>query len=568
MNTNRSNQLHGITTFLLASLLAILSVFCVNKAECAEKPSVPNIVLILADDLGYGDLGCYGHPTIRTPDLERMAAEGMKFTQFYSAAPVCTPSRAALLTGRLPLRNGMTSDTRRVLFPNSAGGLPAEEITIARALKAKGYVTGCVGKWHLGHLPQYLPTKHGFDSYFGIPYSNDMDRVADGKLGREIFLAPKIEYWNVPLLRNEKIVERPTEQTTLTRRYTEAAVGFIQANKAQPFFLYLAHNMPHVPLFASKDFLGKSPRGLYGDVVEELDWSVGEVLKTLRSEGLDQRTLVVFSSDNGPWLIFNQHGGSAGLLREGKGSTWEGGMREPCLMWWPGRIAAGTTSRELACTMDVFTTALKLAGAEVPKDRPIDGFDLSPVLFGKGPSPRTSMFYYRDTQLYAVRKGLFKAHFITRSAYGGDKPIAHDPPLLFHLGHDAAEQFNIAKDHADVLTDIAKEVTAHKAGMKPGENQLDKPLPMKPTGKMVHYSGKVQGVGFRAAVESIAHEYPVSGWVKNLADGRVQLLAEGPEYAVELFLKAVNARWKDNITKAETADQAVTNQFKTFAVAE
>lgn len=435
----------------------------------------PNVVVIFCDDLGYGDLGCYGHPSIRTPNLDRMAAEGMKFTNFYAAASVCTPSRAALLTGRLPIRSGMCSDTRRVLFPDSAGGLPASEVTIAEALKAKGYATACVGKWHLGHLPQYLPTKQGFDSYFGIPYSNDMDRRAElGPKGREAFLNPKSEYWHVPLLRGEEEIERPADQHTITKRYTAEAVKFIRANTRQPFFLYFAQTMPHVPLFASKDFDGQSPRGLYGDVVEEIDWSVGEVLKALREEKLDTNTFVFFTSDNGPWLVFGEHGGSAGLLREGKGSTWEGGMRVPGIAWRPGTIPAGVTTQDLACTMDLFTTAVKLAGAELPNDRVIDGLDLTPLLTGTGKSPRDSMFYYRGTKLYAVRHGPWKAHFITRSAYGMDQPAEHNPPQLYHLGRDPSENTNVAKDHPDVLATIAKLVAAHRANLTPGEPQLEK----------------------------------------------------------------------------------------------
>ena len=331
-----SRRMNPIFSF---PLFALLAAFMQINAVHAE--SKPNVVVIYADDLGYGDLACFGHPTIKTPHLDQMAEEGMKFTQFYSAAPVCTPSRAALLTGRYPIRSGMCSDKRRVLFPDSGGGIPASEVTLAEAMKSAGYRTACVGKWHLGHLPQFLPTSNGFDSYFGIPYSNDMDRVADRKMGRKIFLDPKVKYWNVPLMRDTEIVEQPADQTTITKRYTEEAIKFIKQDQKQPFFLYLAHNMPHVPLFRSTDFADKSLRGLYGDVIEEIDWSVGQVLQTLRDEGLDQNTIVWFSSDNGPWLIFDAQGGSAGLLRDGKGSTWEGGMREPTLAWWPGHIPAG-----------------------------------------------------------------------------------------------------------------------------------------------------------------------------------------------------------------------------------
>ena len=298
-------------------LIAVLFVISTNLSHAAD--SRPNIVIIFADDLGYGDLSCYGHPTIKTPHLDQMAQEGIRFTQFYVAASVCTPSRAGLMTGRYPIRSGMCSDKRRVLFPNSGGGMPESEVTLPEALKAQGYTTACVGKWHLGHLPQFLPTSHGFDSYFGIPYSNDMDRVSGAPKGRESFWNPKVEYWNVPLLKDQKVIEQPADQTTITKRYGQQAVKFIEANKDKPFFLYLPHNLPHVPLFRSEEFAGHSERGLYGDVIEEIDNTVGQILNTLRKHDLDENTFVFFTSDNGPWLPFNTHGGSAGLLREGKG---------------------------------------------------------------------------------------------------------------------------------------------------------------------------------------------------------------------------------------------------------
>ncbi len=452
---------------------AVLSLSNMTSAFAASKK--PNFIIIFCDDLGYGDLGTFGHPTIRTPNLDRMAQEGQKWTNFYAAASVCTPSRAALLTGRLPIRSGMCSSKRRVLFPDSAGGLPEKEITIAEALKPLGYATACIGKWHLGHLPQYLPTKNGFDYYFGIPYSNDMNRVE--KDHHKAFWDPKFEYFNVPLMRNEEIIERPADQRTITKRYTEETIRFIKKNKDKPFFIYLAHNLPHVPLFASKDFLGKSERGLYGDVVEEIDHGVGLILDTLRKEGLADNTLVVFTSDNGPWLAYNELGGSAGLLKDGKGTTWEGGMREPTIFWWPGKIKRGVVT-DMGSTLDLFPTICKLAGAKIPNDRIIDGYDLSPALFGKGKSPRNIMFYYRGTKLYAVRKGPYKAHFYTRSAYKKNDPeVAHDPPLLFHLGHDPSEKYNIADQHPEVIADILKEVEKHKANLVPGEDQLVKRLP-------------------------------------------------------------------------------------------
>jgi arylsulfatase A-like enzyme len=306
-------------------LLPLWLATCGLMATGAERP---NIIIVLADDLGYGDLGCYGHPTLRTPNLDRMAAEGMRFTDFYSAAEVCTPSRAALLTGRYPVRSGMAHDRYRVLRSGSTGHLPADERTLAEELRKSGYATGMIGKWHLGVWSidaEGHPRRHGFDSFFGLPHSNDMDPLPGIPPRANTLAAQEAGWWNSPLYRNEELVERPADQSTLTRRYTEEAQRFIRENRRGPFFLYLAHTFPHTPLFASGAFRGGSRRGLYGDVVAELDWSVGQLLETLRREKLDRKTLVFFTSDNGPWLPMNQQGGSAGPLRDGKGSTWEGG---------------------------------------------------------------------------------------------------------------------------------------------------------------------------------------------------------------------------------------------------
>ena len=452
---------------------AIALVTVVMGVSAAAKP---NIVVILADDLGYGDLGCYGHPTIRTPNLDRMAAQGMRFTDFYSAAEVCTPSRASLQTGRYAVRSGMAHDQFRVLRTRSIGHLPASEVTLAERLKEAGYQTGMVGKWHLGVWsidPAGHPLKHGFDSFFGLPHSNDMDPSPKAPKGAPGRGDQDPEWWNSPLYRNESIVARPADQTQLTRLYTGEAQKFIRENKRKPFFLYFAHTFPHVPLFASDSFRGKSRRGLYGDVVEELDWSVGQILETLRKEGLERNTLVVFSSDNGPWLVMDQQGGSAGLLREGKGSTWDGGMRVPGIAWWPGKIKAGVVNTNLASLLDIFPTAIKLAGAKLPEDRAIDGVDLGDVLFKGASSPPRTLFFYRGTRIFAARKDHWKIHLFTQKGYGQPKPDTHEPPLLFDLDADPGESFNVAGSHPEVVAGLLREVEKHRATVVPVVSQLE-----------------------------------------------------------------------------------------------
>src|SRR5215203_5838433 len=314
-----------------------------------------------------------------------MAVEGQRWTSFY-AAPLCTPSRAQLITGRYAIRSGLAAG---VLFPNSVGGLQPSEITIAEVLKQRGYATLAVGKWHLGHLPQFLPTNQGFDGYFGIPYSNDMDRDSTLPPSEDFrrTMDPNITDFNVPLMRDAKIVERPADQTTIARRYTDEAIAFIRRHQKQPFFVYLAHSLPHVPLFRSKEFEGRSARGIYGDVIEEIDHNVGRILDTLRELKIDRQTLVVFLSDNGTWMPYLEQGGSAGLLRGAKGSTWEGGVRVPAIFWQPGTVQPGVTLG-IGSEMDLLPTFARLAGATVPPGRPLDGQDLSLTLTKGGPSPR------------------------------------------------------------------------------------------------------------------------------------------------------------------------------------
>ncbi len=471
--------------------------------EPARSGRPPNVIILFADDLGYGDLGSYGHPTIRTPRLDALAAEGQRWTDFYAAAPVCSPSRGALLTGRLPNRTGLYGRRLNVLFPNDPGGLPASERTIAEALGERGYATAVIGKWHLGDRPEAYPTRHGFDYFFGLPYSNDMDWVtamsfeqvlalaAAGRMAevqeeiarrQALYLDPRNEYWNVPLLRSarsasgasDEIVERPAQQASLTRRYTEEAVAFIRRYQKQPFFLYLPYTMPHTPLFPGDDFAGASRGGRYGDVVEELDWSVGAIVDALDELELARDTLVVFTSDNGPWLAMDHHGGSAGPLKDGKGTTFEGGMRVPAIFSWPGRINPGVTEG-IGSVLDLHATALALAGADADEDT--DGVDLRGTLLRGEPSPRSSLAYYRSGELMAFRQGEFKLHLVTQGAYGRPpERVVHEQPLLYHLGEDPGERFDVAGRYPEVVEMLELAVAAHREAMNEQPPLFDRRL--------------------------------------------------------------------------------------------
>lgn len=462
-----------VSCLVATALLTVLG----GHAHAAER--LPNFVVVFCDDMGWGDVGCFGNPTIRTPHLDRMAAEGQKWTQFYVADPVCTPSRAGLMTGRYPIRNGMSSGKRVVLFPNSGGGLPPEEITLAELLKQKDYATGAFGKWHLGHLPQYLPTAQGFDTYFGIPYSNDMDKIDGPNYRTEVVedpdYYPEIEHYNVPLMRDEAVIERPADQNTITKRYTEEAVAFIHANKDRPFFVYLPHSMPHIPLFVSQPFRGKSIRGLYGDVIEEIDWSVGQVLDTLRELKLDKNTLVVFTSDNGPWLAFQTHGGSAGPLRAGKGTTFEGGQRVPTIFWWPGTVQPGVVT-DLGSTLDLMATFAALTGTSLPDDRKLDSGDLSPVLLDNGRSPRQDFYYWTRGELHAVRSGPWKLHVKMREPVNYGRAVTPEQPELYHVERDISEAYNVAEQHPEIVERLLGMMEDHQADIEPHEDMLAIPL--------------------------------------------------------------------------------------------
>ena len=441
-----------------------------------------NFIVVFVDDMGYGDVSSYGHPTIKTPNLDRMSYEGQKWTQFYSASSVCTPSRAALMTGRLPIRNGMIGSSTRVLFPNSDFGLPSSEITIAEKLKENGYKTAAIGKWHLGHKEEYLPLQHGFDYYYGIPYSNDMNAI------NAVTCCPGNNYWpqydkkiinsdnyNVPLMENNKIVERPADQTTITKRFTQKTIEKINELKDDKFFIYLAHSLPHIPLYASEDFLGKSKNGLYGDVIEEIDHGVGAIINELKKNNLDKNTIVVFTSDNGPWLPFETHGGSAGLLREGKGMTWEGGHRVPGI-FWGADIKPGVID-QIGSTMDILPTIIDFTNAEKISDRVIDGLSIKQTLLNRTSSERNKIIFYREREIYAVRYGDYKAHFIIKGAYnypeGSNKKIVLENPLLYNLSIDPSEKFNIAKKFPKKVKEIKKIAEDHLKSFEPPKSLLE-----------------------------------------------------------------------------------------------
>jgi arylsulfatase A-like enzyme len=462
----------SISRFAMAVLLLMPRV---ASSAAAPAPSrLPNLVIIFADDLGYADVGVFGARGFKTPNLDRLAREGRRFTDFYVAQAVCSASRAALLTGCYPNRIGISG----ALGPGARHGLSSNEMTIAELVKQRGYATAIFGKWHLGHHPEFLPTRHGFDEYFGLPYSNDMWPFhPEAKPGT---------YPDLPLIEDDKVIGNNPDQSKLTTWYTEHAVGFIERNRDRPFLLYVAHNMPHVPLFVSDKFKDKSKRGLYGDVIQEIDWSVGQILETLRKHNLDRDTLVVFMSDNGPWLSYGDHAGSAGRLREGKGTAWEGGVRVPCVMRWPGRIPARSVCREPAMTIDILPTIARLIEAKLPSHQ-IDGKDIWPLISGepKAMNPHDAyFFYYNVGELQAVRSGPWKLIFphTYRTLSGkpggtGGIPSKYESTTtglaLFDLEKDLGETTNVVAQHPDVVKRL--EALAEKTRDDLGDSLLKRP---------------------------------------------------------------------------------------------
>lgn len=465
--------------FALLLFVCLVSLQLPNGSFAAEPSPPPNIVLIFIDDMGYGDIGPFGNTKVKTPHLDTFASEGMKFTSFY-ATPVCSMSRTCLMTGCYNARVSIPG----VLFPASKIGLHPDEITVAEVLKQKGYATTCIGKWHLGHHQPFLPTKQGFDSYFGIPYSNDMAidpqhaRFAKDCVFREGMTEEKARQEairnTVPLMRGGEVVEYPADQATLTERYTAEAVKFIGENKNQPFFVYLPHTMVHFPLAASERFRGKSGSGLLGDAIEELDWSVGQIMQTLKELRLDDKTLVIFTSDNGAAL------GSSAPWRGKKATNYEGGVREPCIMRWPGRIPAGTTCPQIAGNIDLLPTFAKLVGADLPKDRILDGRDISSLMFDAkaGPVRDTHLYFTANQTLAAIRHGDWKLFLSTPAAKANAKPgkpakkadnETATGPVLYNLATDPTETTNVAAEQPEIVAKLqadaaqrVAEITQHR----------------------------------------------------------------------------------------------------------
>lgn len=457
-------------------VLSTISAFALLGASGLAQDKLPNIIVMFTDDQGYGDVGCYGATGYETPNLDRLAAEGVRFTDFYVSSPVCSASRVALLTGCYHERVGISG----ALGPNSKIGINADEVTLAEICKQKGYATCAIGKWHLGTPEKFLPTNHGFDEYFGLPYSNDMWPFHPNVL--HLPMEERLKRWpKLPLIEGTKVIDdevTPEDQQLLTTRYTERAVDFIDRNKDKPFFVYLAHSQPHVPLYVSDKFAGKSENGIFGDVISEIDWSMGQILAKLEKEGLDDNTLVIFTCDNGPWLSYGTHCGNAGPLREGKGTCWEGGIRVPFLARWPGKIPPASTCSEVAGTIDLLPTVAKLIGAALPKHK-IDGLDIWPLLTSaKGAkSPHDALFfYYKSDELQAMRSGKWKLilpheyrSLNDREGRSDGIPIDYDNNAaelgLYDLTQDIGEQKNLAEEHPEVVSELLKKVEAARADL-------------------------------------------------------------------------------------------------------
>lgn len=428
------------------------------KSNDERRDDRPNFIIIFTDDQGYNDLGCFGSKTIKTPNIDRLASEGRKYTSFYVACSVCSPSRAALMTGCYPKRVGMH---KHVLFPKSDYGLHPEEYTIADHLKSLGYATACVGKWHLGHHAELLPRQQGFDSYYGIPYSNDMNhpdnkRTNPRKSSDELWndQSTALSYWKTPLVQNEEIIELPVDQRTVTRRYTDKAIDFITSNRDKPFFLYLPHSMPHIPLYVPDDVYDADPMNAYKCVIEHIDAEVGRITETLRELDLTKKTFVIYTSDNGPWLVFKNHGGSAGPLRAGKSTTFEGGQRVPCVMWGPGRIPAGTSTDAFATTMDLLPTIAAITNSQLPADRKIDGQDIRST-FVSDETPRSEMvFYSAKGDLNGLRQGDWKLLEITKR--NKKKKTTTKQSFLFNLAEDLGEQNNLYQSNPKIVAKLTK----------------------------------------------------------------------------------------------------------------
>ena len=450
----QSIRSQGLALAFVFTLLLTCDLTAQDRSE-QRSADRPNIIVIFADDQGYNDLGCFGSKTIKTPNIDRLASEGRRYTSFYVACSVCSPSRAALLTGCYPKRVGMH---RHVLFPKSNYGLHPDEYTIADHLKTLGYATACVGKWHLGHHPELLPRQNGFDSYFGIPYSNDMNHPDNkknrGKNSNQLWEDQSTcqSYWNTPLVENEKIIELPVDQRTVTRRYTDKAIEFVKANQDKPFFLYLPHSMPHIPLYVPDDVYDPNPENAYKCVIEHIDAEVGRLVQTIRELKLEQHTLIVYTSDNGPWLQFKNHGGSAHPLRAGKATTFEGGQRVPCVMWAPGRIPADSRTDAFTSTMDLLPTIAAITNSRLP-ERKIDGQDISSTFTSDKTSRDELVFYSANGKLEGIRKGDFKYLEVTARPNKKQRKDKNFKPkttrYLFNLAQDVGEQNNLFQQHPD-----------------------------------------------------------------------------------------------------------------------